>query len=357
MGLEASMGPFELDSGTDLGPIRFAGRMRGLINEACLGLMISVGHRTGLFDLLAGRAPATSAEIAAAAGLEERHVREWLGAMVCGKIVDHDGARRTFRLPPAHAALLTRAAGPDNLAQVAQYLAIAAGLEEEIAASFRDGGPLPDSRRSRLEALQAETSDLRLRTGLIDRLLPLAPDAVGRLRAGGRALDAGCGHGRAVLLMAREFPRSRFVGRDLSATAIEAARAAAAAAGLDNASFEVADLATPVAADRAGFDLVTAFDVVHDLAQPADALRALCAALAGGGSFLCLDVAAASNLADNVDHPLGPYIYTAAALRLGTVWGEELAQRMLRDAGFTEVAAHHLDGDPLHVVYLAHRPA
>jgi 2-polyprenyl-3-methyl-5-hydroxy-6-metoxy-1,4-benzoquinol methylase len=329
--------------------------------------MISIGHRTGLFDLLSGRAPSTSAEIAGAAGLDERYVREWLGAMVCGKIIDHDGARHTYRLPSAHAALLTRAAGADNLALYTQYLAIAAGVEEEIVACFRHGGGVPAARYRRLEALQAETSALRMGARLVDAILPLAPDAVERLRAGGRALDAGCGCGSAVLLMAREFPRSQFVGRDASATAIEAARAEAAARGLANARFEIADVAAAPDADR--FDLVTAFDVVHDLARPAEALRALCAALAAGGTFLCVDIAAASNLADNVDHPLGPYLYTASTLHcmavslaeggagLGTAWGEELAQRMLRDAGFTDVAARHLDGDPLHVVYTAHRPA
>ena len=93
------------------GPADFAERMLHMLNEAALALMVSVGHRTGLFDTMAAMPPATSAEIAARAGLNERYVREWLAAMSTGKIVDHDGAAGTFSLPADHAAWLTRAAG------------------------------------------------------------------------------------------------------------------------------------------------------------------------------------------------------------------------------------------------------
>ena len=98
------------------GSAEFAGRMLRAMNEAALALMASVGHRTGLFDVMAAMPAATSAEIASQAALEERYVREWLGAMTTGRIVDHDGAAGTFSLPADHAAWLTRAAGQDNLA-------------------------------------------------------------------------------------------------------------------------------------------------------------------------------------------------------------------------------------------------
>src|SRR5579871_4535286 len=94
----------------------FARRMLGVLNSAGLSLMISIGHRTRLFDLLAQLPPSTSEEIAQKAGLQERYVREWLAAMVTGRIVEYDAASRTYRLPAEHAAWLTRAAGPDNLA-------------------------------------------------------------------------------------------------------------------------------------------------------------------------------------------------------------------------------------------------
>src|SRR6476660_4718878 len=99
----------------------FAGKVVGMLNGASLTQMISIGHQTGLFDTMAGMSPSTSAEIAKKAGLNERYVREWLGAMTTGGIVDHDAAKLTYALPPEHAASLTRAAGPGNLAAFSQF--------------------------------------------------------------------------------------------------------------------------------------------------------------------------------------------------------------------------------------------
>src|SRR5262249_49860600 len=100
----------------------FAGRMLSLLNDALLSILVSIGHRTGLFDRLAALPPSPSAEIAAAAGLDERYVREWLGAMVTGRVVEFDGARGTYWLAPEHAAALTRSAGPGNMAMVTQLV-------------------------------------------------------------------------------------------------------------------------------------------------------------------------------------------------------------------------------------------
>src|SRR5579859_6335984 len=94
----------------------FAGQMLGVLNGASLALMTSIGHQTGLFETMATLPPSTSAQIAKAAGLQERYVREWLGAMVAGHIVECDVAGRVYTLPPEHAACLTKAAGPNNLA-------------------------------------------------------------------------------------------------------------------------------------------------------------------------------------------------------------------------------------------------
>src|SRR5262245_25167711 len=113
--------------------------MTAQLNEAMLALLTSIAHQTGLFDAMADLPPATSPAIAAAAGLDERYVRECLGAMVAGRIVDYDGVRATYRLPPEHAASLTRAAGPANLARRAPRVAALAQLEEELVHRFKDG--------------------------------------------------------------------------------------------------------------------------------------------------------------------------------------------------------------------------
>ncbi|HZF59185.1 MAG TPA: hypothetical protein VEZ19_12025, partial [Rubrobacter sp.] len=110
----------------------FAERMLGVLNDGALALMTSIGHRTGLFDIMAGLPPSTSEEIASAAGLNERYVREWLAAMVVGRIVEHDPEGATYRLPPEHAAWLTRASTPDNIAVAAQFVPVLASVEDRI---------------------------------------------------------------------------------------------------------------------------------------------------------------------------------------------------------------------------------
>src|SRR5215213_992863 len=117
----------------------FAGTMVGVLNGASLALMTSIGHQTGLFDTLAGLPPSTSDQVAEAAGLNERYVREWLGAMVTGGVVDYDPTRRTYRLPPERAGAITRAAGPNNLAVFAAFMPQMAQVEDGIIDAFRNG--------------------------------------------------------------------------------------------------------------------------------------------------------------------------------------------------------------------------
>ena len=130
----------------------FAERLVGMLNSGALALMTSIGHRTGLFDAMAGLPPSTSGEIAEKAGLNERYVREWLGAMLTGGIVDCDAGGKQFSLPPEHAAFLTRAAAPDNIAAFAQYIPLLGTVEDRIVECFRRGGgcptrPFPGFRR------------------------------------------------------------------------------------------------------------------------------------------------------------------------------------------------------------------
>ena len=115
----------------------FAERMLRTMNEAALALMVSVGHRTGLFDVMAGMPAATSAEIASKAELDERYVREWLAVMTTGRIVEHDAAAGSYELPAEHAAWLTRAAGMQNLATEMQYIGLMAQVEDQIVECFR----------------------------------------------------------------------------------------------------------------------------------------------------------------------------------------------------------------------------
>jgi SAM-dependent methyltransferase len=339
----------------DTGSAEFAERMTRMLNEAALALMVSVGHRTGLFDAMAGMPAATSAEIAAGAALDERYVREWLAAMTTGGVVDHDSAAASFSLPARHAAWLTRAAGPDNLAVQAQFIGLLALVEDQIVDCFRAGGGVPYSAFPKFQALMAEDSGAVHDATLVEVTLPLVRGLADRLRAGIDAAEVGCGSGHATNLMAEAFPRSRFVGLDISDTGLAAARAEASRKALTNVRFEERDAAR--LGETARYDLITTFDAVHDQARPDLVLAGIARALRPGGVYLCVDVAASSNLPDNLDHPLGPLLYTISCMHcmtvslaeggmgLGTMWGEQKAREMLREAGFTSVETAHVSGD------------
>ena len=341
----------------------FAGRMNRMLNDAALALMVSVGHRTGLFDVMASMPPATSEEIASRASLDERYVREWLAAMVTGRIVEHDGANNHYALPAAHAAWLTRAAGMDNLAIGMQYIGMLALVEDQIVDCFRHGGGVPYEAFPKFHALMAEDSGAVQDATLLDVTLPLVPGLVDRLTAGIDVADVGCGSGHAINLMAEAFPRSRFMGFDLSDAGIAAARLEAERKGLTNARFAQRDAAH--LGETGQFDFITTFDAVHDQARPDLMLAGIAAALRPGGVYLCGETTASSVLAENLDHPLGPFMYTvscmhcmtvslaAGGMGLGAMWGEQTARKMLSEVGFTSIQTAHHHGDDLNAYFIA----
>jgi SAM-dependent methyltransferase len=324
--------------------------------------MVSVGHRAGLFDTMSQSPPSTSAELAARAGLNERYVREWLGAMVTGRIIEYDPVAHTYWLPREHAASLTRAAGPDNLAELSQIVAMLGQVESAIVDTFRKGGGVDYHAFERFHALMAESSQTALAATLLTRTLPLVPGLVDRLEAGVDVIDVGCGEGVAIRMMAQRFLRSRFVGVDIAGEAIASARAAAEAAGLTNARFVAQDAATFSA--PATFDFVTAFDAIHDQAAPRRVLRAIREALRPDGVFLMVDIAASSHLEGNLDNPLAPFLFTVSTMHcmtvslaqggegLGACWGEEKARELLAEAGFRSVEVSRVEGDPLNAYYV-----
>lgn len=344
----------------------FGERLLGVLNAGALALMVSIGHRTGLFDVMAGRPFATSHAIADLAGLHERYVREWLGAMVAGGVVEFDPRACSYRLPPEHAACLTRAARPGNLAATAQWIAILGGVEDSVVECFERGGGVPYQAYERLHEVMAEGSDQTVVAVLLEAILPAVPGLPAALAGGIDVLDVGCGRGRALNRMAAAFPRSRFLGVDLAGEAIAAARAEAGDRGLRNVRFEVHDVVE--LGREACFDLVTAFDAIHDQADPAAALAAVARALRGGGTFLMQDVRGTSRVDEDARHPLAAFLYTVSCLHcttvslaaggagLGAMWGVETARRMLAEAGFGEADVRTLDHDPMNLYYVARKP-
>ncbi|WP_104181732.1 class I SAM-dependent methyltransferase [Arthrobacter sp. B0490] len=342
-----------------------AGRFIGILNDAAIAVLTSIGHQTGLFETLATLPAATSEQIADAAGLDERYVREWLGGMTAARVVRYDPDDGTYLLPREHAAVLTSAAGPNNLAILMQHTSMMGEMEQQVIERFRRGGGLSYEEYPHFHRNMAETSAAVHDLALVDGILPLGPELPGRLRTGIDVADIGCGSGHAINLMAQAFPASRFTGYDFSESAIGAARAEADRMGLSNATFDVLDV-TQLDIE-AGFDAVTAFDAIHDQAHPARVLRNIERALRPGGTFLMVDIKASSNVEDNIDLPWGSYLYAISTVHcmsvslglggdgLGTVWGEQLALSMLGDAGFGDVEAKGIDSDPFNAYFVARK--
>lgn len=337
----------------------------GAIDSASVAILLSIGHQTSLFDILAQLPPATSTQIADAAGLNERYVREWLGGVAAAEIVGYDPAAQTYSLPGEHAAVLIRSAGPDNLARVAQFIPLLGEVEQKVIGCFFAGGGLSYADYPRFHTLMAEVSGEVFDAALVDAVLPLADGLPERLRAGVDVADIGCGSGHAINVMAKAFPASRFTGIDFSAEAVAIGAAEADCSGIGNASFIAGDVAE-LGIDGA-YDVITVFDAIHDQAQPARVLDNIYRALRPGGTLLMVDIKASSRLEDNIGVPMAPYLYAVSTMHcmsvslgldgagLGTVWGRQLATAMLEDAGFVDVAVSEIETDPLNYYYIAQK--
>jgi len=340
----------------------FGQKLIGTINGAGLALMLSLGHRSGLLDCMATLPPATSQAIADAAQLNERYVREWLGAMTTGGVVEYNPADETYHLPPEHAGWLTRAASPNNLAASMQWVAVLGHVEDHVLEAFRHGQGVPYSAYHRFHEVMAEESAQSVVAALFEHILPLATGLLEQLENGIEVLDIGCGSGRAIIELAARFPNSRFAGYDASPEAIAAANSEAGRRALTNARFEVRDVAA--LHETAKYDLITAFDAIHDQAKPDAVLRNIAAALKPHGTYLMQDISGTSHVHTDKEHLFGPFLYTISCMHcmsvslaaggpgLGAMWGKKVAAQMLAAAGFTNVRIESLAHDPLNFFYV-----
>ncbi|HEX8256146.1 MAG TPA: methyltransferase domain-containing protein [Allosphingosinicella sp.] len=356
--MEAAAAPAAMDAAEQ----EFSARLLAMVNHATAGMMISIGHRTGLYEAMKAGGAMTSVELAAKAGLDERYVREWLGCMATAGIVALDATAGRYRLPDAHGAFLGRDAANGNMAAMFQFIAVLGGVESRIVDCFRTGGGVPYQAYDRFHEVMAEESAQTVVAALEEAIVPLVPGLAAKLERGIAVADIGCGSGRALNRLAALYPNSRFTGYDLCADAIAAAVREAREAGLANVAFAAAD-ATDLEGE-ARFDLVLTFDAVHDQAHPAAVLANIRRLLKPGGVYLMQDIDSASAVADNVERPLAPFIYAISCMHcmtvslaqggdgLGAAWGEELALAMLKNAGFGEVSTHRLEHDIMNLYYV-----
>jgi 2-polyprenyl-3-methyl-5-hydroxy-6-metoxy-1,4-benzoquinol methylase len=343
----------------------YASRIGRTLNSGFVALLISIGHRTRLFDTMAALPPSTSHDVAAAAGLAERYVREWLAAMTAARIVHYDVRTGTYFLPIEYAAVLTRGAGGANLAPATELLSLLAGVEDLVVASFHSGGGVTPEAYERVHALLETQKRQIVDEDYVRAMLELVPGIEHRLSSGATVLDAGCGDGAVLTVLGRMFPRSAFRGYDISHRAIGAANERLEESGLRNVELVVGDVAS--LDEPRCYDLILALESIHEQAFPRLVLRNIANALRRDGVFLMQEVAASSHLARNADNPYAPMLYALSLLHavpvalgqdgeaLGRMWGEERAMQMLKEAGFLKIKFHSLPSDPLRVFCVSAR--
>ena len=287
--------------------------------------------------------------------------------MATGRIVEIDPDTGRYSLPAEHAAWLTRAASPDNLAVEAQWIPTLSIVEDDILECFAKGGGVPYERFARFHEVMAEESAQTVLSVLFSHILPLVPGMAERLEEGASLLDLGCGRGRALLLLGERFPAFDVPGlRPVAdAIAIASAQAQAAERSLANVRFEQRDLSTfDGDADPEAFDYVTTFDAVHDQARPLAMLKGIRRTLRPDGVYLMQDIQGSSHVHENLDHPGAPLLYMISCMHcmtvslaqggdgLGAMWGEEKARELLAEAGFSSIDVHLLEHDPFNAYFV-----
>ena len=328
------------------------GKMLGDLGGAMSVPTVRIGFRLGLFDALHAGGPATAAELAErAGGLAERYVREWALAQAANGYVGYDASSNSFHLSPEQAMVFVVKDSPVYLAGAFDLAAAMIEVESKVEAGFRSGeGVAWGDTGGCLFCAVGAFFRPGYANSIVQAWLPALDGVVARLEAGASVADIGCGVGHSTLLMAAAYPASRFTGYDFHEASIIKAREHAAAHGLaDRVRFEVA-AAKAIAREGDGFDLVTMFDCLHDMGDPAGCAAHIHGLMAPGGSWMLVEPIAADRPEQNIGNPVSRIYYNASTMicvptslaqevgtALGAQAGEARLTEVLTGAGFGHV--------------------
>jgi 2-polyprenyl-3-methyl-5-hydroxy-6-metoxy-1,4-benzoquinol methylase len=342
----------------------FAFKVMDDVTAEWIAPLSTIGDRLGLFRSLATSGPVTSAEFAERAGINERYGREWLSAMACKRYIDYDDATMRFALSPEHAMVLANTESPLYLMGLLVMAQPYYANIDLLAGAFKNGGGVPQERYGEHFWCGFEQFTYTFfRNSMVQEWVPAMPQVDAALRAGGSVADVGCGNGQAMIILAQAYPEASFVGFDNYAPAIAAANERAQAAGVaDRVRFEVCDVTQGIPGT---YDLVTTFDVVHDMPRPRPALKEIRNVLNPDGTYFVLEFNFYGDLQKNIDHPLGigafgysastNYCMTQALAAggegTGTCMGEEKMREMATEAGFTQFRRLDFAGNPFNIFY------
>lgn len=325
----------------------FMDRFEDLASGAAAIGVLAVADRSGLLKALAGRGSVVPSDLADR--FDERMVEEILSALAAAGVVEYENGR--FTLPDEHAACLAEPTSPYLLVGWLDMLPAAMKAIDAIGAATVSGGGVPlSSFDDRIVVGVDRLNSPGTQILLTKRWLPAMPDVVAQLHLGARIADVGCGSGTAALVMARAYPNSTVIGYDIDQRAIERASAKAKEAALVNLSFE----RRPIEDLPNGFDLITTFDVIHDLSQPVKALSRIREVLNPEGVYLMMEPAAGPDLRDNLSTRglliIGtsvlyclPQSLIGGGMGLGAAWGPRRAEDLCRQVGFTRFAQLPID--------------
>jgi SAM-dependent methyltransferase len=317
---------------------QFMGQMLSDLGGAASVALVRIGDALGLYKTLHERGPMTVAEFAAAAGVNQRYLREWLSHQAASNYVSYEPATQKFTLPPEQAMVFAIEDSPVNM--VGAFDVMAAMLEngEKVQPAFKTGAGVPWSdQASCLFCATARFFRPSYQHNLVSNWLPALDDVVEKLERGAKVADVGCGHGWSTVLMAKAFPNSEFVGYDFHPSSIEHAQTHASEHGVaGHTRFEVA---TAKEYPGSGFDLVTFFDCLHDMGDPAGAAAHVRQSLKPDGSWMVVEPMAGDRLEDNLN-PIGRLYYgastmvcvpTSLAQEVGAALGAQAGEAKLRE--------------------------
>jgi len=337
----------------------FLGRFVGDLGATVAAASVVIGHNLGLYKALAGK-PATADELAGRTATIPRYVAEWLRGQAASGYVQYDPATDSYSMTEEQAFVLTDPDGP-VYAPGGFVLALGAlKAESRITEAFRTGAGMGWHEHDRDVFTGCEQFFRNSYIGnLVSAWIPALDGVADKLQVGAKVADIGCGLGASTILMATEYPNSRFTGSDYHEGSIEIARKRASDAGVaERVSFEVSSASS---FSGSGYDLAATFDCLHDMGDPLSAARHIRQALKPDGTWLVVEPAAADAVAGNLN-PVGRAYYSFSTLlcvpnalsqpggyALGAQAGEAAIRQVATDAGFTRF--RRAAETPFNIVY------